>query len=331
MLADLGRRIERLMYFGALLLVACVIEIYVVSTVDYVRSDNPEAFGVLASKLESRQDELQSLFETSRSTSSRAGSEITPAIQQSRVLLGLPPEHPLPAASRGVSYVSTLNALIVETSRQTGMRESVLSTIGNASHPPAELIGNARAKQKQLQSRAVVVWGIESPMTLPFQYGSAQYQIPNGVLAVLLLVALVPLCIGWFGSLYFTRQRELFLLRGLTDYKAAFPHMLNVLPINPLSLPSVFDFRHVRIKSKYRSRKVGRVVCALVRTCVLLVFAGPVLSSIGYALVSLLVNGIDISLPWMASFIVIFATLLFQVTALIVQEWILLANKEFTA
>lgn len=330
MLSELGRRIERLMYFGAILLVACAVEFYVVSTVEYVRSDNPEGFAVLASKIESQQETLQRLFDEAKLARSGVNRQLDARVQKNRASLGLPPERQVIAKEAGETYSVMLNRLVTEASLQTGMRSSVLSSVGDARKSPSELVTSARARQKELQSRAIVVWGIESPVILPFQYGSAQYQIPNWVLANLLLVALVPLCIGWFGSLYFTRQRELFMLRQLTDYKSVFPHLLNILPIVPSSLPHVFEARLVKIKGKYRARRINRIACSILRTSVLLVFSIPLILVVCYSTFSLLINNLEINPMWMILSLLLIITLLIQVLALIAQEWILLWKKEFS-
>lgn len=331
MLSDLGRRIERLMYFGVLLLAACVLQTYMVATVNYVRVDNPAAFSALAAKIVRDQDKLQHLFYSESSPKQINRADNAASVEETRKILGLPREiHNLNPAPNE-TYSSYLDRLISESAIQTGIRPTILSESVDKKHPPAEVIDALRSRQNDLEKRPIVVWGIVAPVMLPLQYGAAQYQIPNWVCAILLFVALVPLCIGWLGSMYFTRQRELLIIRGLRDYKAAFPHILNVLPVLPLSSGDVFESRFRHIKEKNRARKFNRVFLSLLRSALVLMFALPMLFALAYAFISLFVTTDNIGALQFGIALIFGITLITQVALLVAQEWLLLSGKDFSS
>ena len=302
-----------------------------VATVDYIGTDNPAGFSVLADKIERNQDKLQEMFDTVMAPLRPTLAIESSGVQVTRKLLGLPPEvrptEPVPTET----YSSALGRLVLETASQTGMRQTVLSASVDNKRPPSDLVQALRNRQKELEKRPVVVWGIEAPVTLPFQYGAAEYQVPNWVFANLLFIALIPLCIGWFGSVYFTRQRELFLIRNLTDYKAAFPHILNILPVTPISLAYVEEARLVNIKAKNRSRAFSRVFYSLLRTILILIFALPMVFALSYSAAGLFFVKNDPSFLVIIIVLMIGIILLLQVTSLVIQEWWLLWGKNFTA
>ncbi|QYD70082.1 hypothetical protein KZJ38_07155 [Paraburkholderia edwinii] len=319
------------MYFGALLLVACALQIYMVATVDYIGTDNPAGFSVLSDKIERSQEKLQEMFDAATAPRRPALTIQSSEVEVTRKHLGLPPEIHAAEPVPNETYSSALSRLVSETALQTGMRSTVLSASVDNKKPPLDLIQALRYRQRELEKRPVVVWGIEAPVTLPFQYGAAQYQVPNWVVANLLFIALIPLCIGWLGSLYFTRQRELFLIRKLADYKAAFPHILNILPVIPISLNYVAELRLVNIKRKNRSRAFNRTFYSLLRTLLILIFTTPMLSTLAYSVVGLLFVKNNPSI-WVGIVALILGIILVaQVTMLVVQEWWLLWGKDFTA
>lgn len=331
MLSDLGRRIERLMYFGALLLVACALQVYMVATVDYIRTDNPAAFSVLADQMAESQSRLQDLFAVAAAPPAPKEADVSSEIAATRRALGLPPKTQPEEPGHTETYSAALDRLVRDTAAKTGMRPNVLSDVLDSKKPPLELVKKLRERQKELEKRPVVVWGIEAPITLPFQYGAAQYQVPNWVFANLLFVALIPLIIGWLGSVHFTRQRELFIIRGLSDYKSAFPHVLNILPIVPMSIRSVSDARLVNIKSKNRGRVFNRVFYSLLRSMLVLIFALPMVAALGYSAVVLLFASDYVGVFEVIVGSIIAIILICQVSIILVQEWWLLWGKDFTA
>ncbi|MBU9217939.1 hypothetical protein KTD55_28130 [Burkholderia gladioli] len=331
MLSELGRRIERLMYFGGLLVVACALQVYMVATVNFIGTDNPAAFSVLADRIEESQSRLQDLFSASVAPPTLRPRDTSAEIAVTRKLLGLPPPELPPEPIAKDTYASSLDRLVLETAAKTGMRPTVLSGRLDTKKPPLDLVKSLRERQKELEKQPIVVWGIEAPITLPFQYGAAQYQVPNWVFANLLFIALLPLCIGWLGSIYFTRQREIFILRKVSDYKVAFPHILNILPIVPMSIDSVADARFVRMKYKYHSRVFNRIFFSLLRSILILVFALPMVFTIGYSALALLFERDSAGILVYILTPIIAVVLVSQVAMLIAQEWWLLWGKEFSA
>ena len=75
MLFDLGRRVERLLYFGSLLLLACFFELYFVSAAVYTRSESPEGVAELISRFESNSERLKTLYEASPTVEATKGDK----------------------------------------------------------------------------------------------------------------------------------------------------------------------------------------------------------------------------------------------------------------
>ena len=126
-----------------------------------------------------------------------------------------------------------------------------------------------------------------------------------------------------------TRQRELILISDIVDYKIAFPHILNFLPI-------YFDRVARQINQQTRNSRyrvfvgaANRIWQAVIRSFVILVFVLPMIFSYTYSFIQLLeVGGGRTSLLWF--YCGILEVFIFgQSFGLIFQEWAVLNRKEF--
>lgn len=331
MLETLGKRIERLIYLGLIILLACAAEVYISTTVYYIRTSNPVGFSTLADAIEKDLPKLKDLFIDSARPAVTLDTSVDERIQETRRKLGLPPAvKKVIDTHKAETYQSAMNALVTVASAQTGMERAVLMNFVDLSKSPTEIMEVIRSKQQELEKRAIVVWGIQSPVALPIVYGSAQYQIPNWVLSYLLMIAVIPLTIGWLGSLYFTRQRELFLIRNISDYKLSFPHILNILPMLATSLP-IFQKQPLSQKRRHRVLSNAKINCALLRTLILVALSVPMLFSALYSMGAQLIASNNDGVIWLILIALTGIVMLSQIALLIFQEWAILWGKSFSA
>lgn len=324
-LSDLGKRLERLFYFGTFLLLACFIQLYFVSAAVHGGKESPEDITVLISKLEENLDRLKSLYEKSTSSANKPRDDASSnKYLEVRRRLGLS-ESKAPKEDGDETYGEALLKIAASTSRQS-IRKRISDLLGSEKSPET-LLAELRSLQRELLKRPVSVWGIETPPVFPLKYGDVSYQVPTSFVAVSLMVALAPLLIGWFGSVYMTRQRELLALRMLRDHRAAFPHVLNVLPVVYESFYRKQGFRNVRAQSI--SRAITRVVSSLARTFVLLLFLVPMWLICTYSVLKLVISSANASWIEITTALFVVAFLLFQAVLLVIQEWIFLWGKEY--
>jgi len=329
---DLGRRIERIFYLGAVLIAICLAQVYLVTTVVYVKSQNPLGLRVVANKLSADLDRLQTLYD--RQQAPRPTTDLSKRsrlVKQTRARLGLPPPAPAADDETQETYHEALSRIIKEASDQTGMDTSSLSKSIDASQSPAIVLDSVISEQKKLASKPVLVWGIETPIVLPVQYGKAEYQVPASVIAYSLLIALAPVLVIWLGSLYITRQRELMAIRTLEDYRQAFPHVLNILPVVFLSFPWIWDKRLIRPRQKRAEEEFNRIVSSILRTLILLMFIVPMIGMYCYSGFQLMLLQDNLGFLEFTFYLLTSIWLLIQAIMLVLQEWAILWGRTFSA
>jgi len=179
-----------------------------------------------------------------------------------------------------------------------------------------------------LERKPTAVWGIETPRLLNIQYAGGDYKFPLTFLSTLLAIALAPLIIGWLGAIYMTRQRELLLISDLDDYKAAFPHVLNFLPVRFTKFEHIVRRHPNRPRPRYENL-VNRIGNALLRTMVIAALSLSMAAAYGYSLWQMwITSGAEVTPIAIAGFIAILF-MGFQILASISQEWLALHGKEF--
>jgi hypothetical protein len=327
-LSELGRRIERLFYLGALLTVVCAIQLYVVTTLSFIRRDNPASYAVLAEKLQTDLPQLREAFER-RAAPVSAAPKPSSALDRNRARLGLPPALVPSAGPTPRTYHQLIASIISETARYTGLSEVSLESLTDEKNPPDALIDQIRSKARSLAAKPVTVWGIETPITVPLQYGDAKYEVPTSFIATCLRVALAPLVLGWLISFYATRKRELGLIRTSTSYFATFPHLLNLFPLRPAQPSPYWNARVQKQRAIYLDRMFDRVVLSLGRTVTLLIITVPMVLLGAYAESKLAAISEDLGAADIIVPIVVIGLAILSIGASVIQEWTRGLPKEF--
>lgn len=329
-LPDLGKRVERLLYFGALLLLACFLELYFVTAAVYVRTENPADIGRLIDRLREKRDELDTLFKNPPRKLAVPSTAEEKRIAALRKSLGLPPKQEEPVPSEERSFRQALENLVNPLSgAEQRISSETRGIVRNWEKSPDSLIVELEARKQQLRSIPVSIWGIESPLIVPVQYGGAQYQVPASFLAISLFFALAPLVVGWLASLHLTRQRELLIVRGLHDYRHAFPHVLNALPVDFEGMEVYQRLQHGNRKALAVQQRFSRVLAHVVRTVVLLAFTAPMVSILLFSAFNLFIADANPSMLELIGVGVLFVLLGGQAIGIVFQEWIVLWGKQF--
>jgi len=325
----LGRRIERLFYFGALLLAALLFLVYLTSAVLFVNAQNPAAFGRFAAMLTEQKTELQDLWDAPAASSDKQDAQRLKKIAKSRASLGLRPLAPTQQVSTQKTYREALAELIAQASKETGLKAEVLVGLVDSQKPPDELIARALKEQARLSSQSITVWGIEAPLMLPVGYGRAEYRVPTTVLAQILLIALAPVVIVWMSSLYSTRQRELLMIRKLERFDLTFPHVLNILRVSFHGTEWARNRQRIKPKERGAERLLAKLATGGLRNLAILLVTAPMLLAFAYSSATFLSAKNEPSFLEVAWLLVAGVWMLLLVIQLLAQEWFLLWDKEF--
>jgi len=176
----------------------------------------------------------------------------------------------------------------------------------------------------------VPIWGVEGSRTVAVDYFGSSYRVSSRFGAVALFIALTLLSAAWIGSLYMTRQRELILISRLEDYKQAFPHIINILPV--VLVDTLMRARRKQTRKQIRlALAYNRIKLALFRSFVLLIIIVPMLAINVYCGIKLFLSLEYTSAGFMLfeGGILISGILAAVTIELVVQEWRLLWGKEF--
>lgn len=327
-LSELGRRIERLFYLGALLTLVCAIQLYVVTTLSFIRRDNPSSYAALADRIESDLPHLREAFERPTSAPAPTTHANASSIDRNRARLGLPPKPAPTTPAPPATYHQLIASIISDTAHATGLAEVSLENLIDEKSPPEKVIDQIREKVRALMAKPVTVWGIETPITVPLQYGEAKYEVPTSFIATCLRVALAPLLLGWLVSFYATRKRELGLIRLSSNYYDTFPHLLNLFPLRAKP-PTRWDADVPKARALRLDRAVDRSMLSLGRSITLLIVTVPmvILGSYAEAKLAALVDHpsfFDVAAP-----IVVIGLAAITILVSVIQEWLSGWPKEF--
>lgn len=327
--SELGRRIERLFYFGAVLVLLCLALVYFVSTATYMSSRNPNGFAILERNLVANSESLKGLFDHPVAEWRRSSQDKVRDVQVTRAKLGLPPEMFAENPAKVETYRGELESILKKSSAESGMSVEVLSSGIAESMPPDQIIATVRSKQKLLSETPAKIWGIETPLIVPVEYGTARYAIPASIIANSLLIAMTPLIIWWLGSFQLTRQRELILIRESESHRYLFPHILNLLPIIYIGLPWVGEKERAGRNNQRRERILWQLVYSLVRSFVVILISWPILAMYIYSEIQII--GLQIDSPAIELVIasIVGLWMSFQALVILMQEWLMLWGKVF--
>lgn len=326
---ELGRRIERLLYFGAVLVLLCVALFYFATTAVYMNEKNPSGLAALANNLKNDLPKLQELYDKPINAKQDATDNRMRLIQATRARLNMRPEILPKVTDNTETYAVELTGIINRSSTETGMDASVLSKGINSTTPPLQAIAIVKDHLRLLSGKPLQIWGIETPTIVPFQYGKALYEIPASVIAISLLFFLAPLLIWWMGSFLLTRQRELLVLRNSDDYTIAFPHVLNILPVMYKDLPWLSEKEKYKRRNFHRNRLFGHIFYASLRSIVLILISTPMVVLYIYSEFQVINIQLDTSIFAIVCGIFFGLWLALQNIFIVAQEWLILWGKVY--
>ena len=342
-LYTLGRRVERLFLLGIVLIVLSFAETYLITANSQLsRDQSAAAIIALQEKLTTEEQHLTTLFQSKLTppkqeepaVESSQSKERARLVARTRQQLGLPeppppkPREPPIRPQKVPTYGETLDTIISEITQATHSPPEDLAKYRDVSKSPRDLIMALQRQKEIIESKPTAVWGIQTPRLFQLQYAGLDYKIPLGFLSTTLAVALAFLIVGWLGSVYMTRQRELLSISELDDYRLAFPHILNGIPVRFVRYESLWH--PIRKQRPKFEGVLNRVVSALIRTVILLFFSLSMVCAYIYSIYQLwIINAEEISILLIGvGFLA--AVMTIQTVALALQEFFALHGKEFS-
>jgi hypothetical protein len=324
MLGDLGRRIERLLYFGLLLILLGVLSVYFAAAASYFASSDTRALDAIAALIERNKAQLESLFR-------RQSEPLSPTTDRQRRTaslrksLGLPSEVSAPSLDAS-TYRGRLYELASSVPDSYEIRDQ-LSQLLDTRLAPAQILEKIKAQRDSMVRERGIVLGVELPRSLTLQYGTTDFRVPSQLLAAALLLGLYLLSLAWAGSFYITRQRELLMIRGLNDYKASFPHILNAFAVDFSGLNSRLGIR-TKPKSASVNLRIGKVVTTAMRCLLVVAIIGPILFCVAHASLTLFaileLHWVLKGVAWLGAFLLLLLALM-----LVLLEVVGLHGKHF--
>jgi len=290
----LGRRVERLLAGGVLLIFLCLAAFYLSFAARHYTEDRvSQGIGSLALLIDGDEKVLQRFYE----------------LESQRQKLAKKKE----AAGENF-YRKALEDKVARAAELSGADAAKLRELVNEAQPPGEIASVLRERKKQLDAQPATVAGVRVPS------GSLGFRIPAAFISNAMIIALAPLIIAWLGALYATRRRE--LIAAYAGY-GLFPHVLNTdhLPLEALvrryatrwDEPQLYDVRHAVLK--------------FVRMAVLAMLVVPMMGTYAATIVNL---GAATEGSWLRYVYaaVVLVIMLAQALALLVGEVVLLRDDE---
>lgn len=324
MLQTLGLRIERLLYFGFVLLLISALQVYFTAAAAYFNATDTLAIDSLVELLERNGVELRELYDEAQRPS-RPSTERDARVSKMRARLGLPPQQS-EKFGEAHTYKSRLQELLVSLPRWWDLREQFGGALDSGKSPEQILTDLHELRRSRTRERGTVL-GIETPRLVTLQYGSADFRVSAQPLATGLLFALYPLSFVWLGSFYVTRQRELLGIRTARDFKAAFPHILNFVVVDFSGLQQRLGF-HVKPKAVRLNLLIASITTTVLRCLFVVTAISPLVVGLGYSTFQLF-ELLSPPLPVIILAIAAFLALAFLGLAVVVQEAIALRGKLF--
>jgi hypothetical protein len=328
----LGRRLERLFLGGVLLILLSFLLVLLTTASKQLADDSATAaVTILEESIAQDRDHLLELFQQRNDPPARSAGPQTPArlkeLSETRKKLGLPDPPPTPAQTTlpepQKKYAHVLSELVIEATRKSKVPDSdlILKLVDfNAS--PDDLLKKLATRREALESKPTSLWGIETPRMLRLKYADQSYTVPYDVISILVMIPLQILILGWLTAVYMTRQRELIAIAELRDYKQAFPHILNFLPV---------DFGRLLPMKKVpkRTHQQNQVIMFIVRALVIVLFSLPMFLGFVYSFLTLWdLSGESPSLWFFLGGIAV-VVMFVQIVGLVAQEFFLLRGKLF--
>lgn len=326
-LADMGRRVERLLYFWLFLVLLNFVVAYLAAAASYILDTDNRAIDELINSVEKNKAELQARFDH-ESKPLKPERERDIRIAKQRLLLNLPPVTTQSDNDQEKSYRKLLTEIFIPISVRHKLTQEIKNKFDIA-NPPEKIIKELRELSESSSKKSASILGIETPSSLSFQYGATDFKVPAPYLALALLTISLPLAVVWLGSFYITRQRELLLIRKARDHKLTFPHILNWLVFQLSYTDYGFDGQQdLSRKQKIRTLKITKFSTALFRSFIATSISSLILVPTLYS--SLTLSSV-LSLPSPIVFIGIVFILIISALSLfiIISEAMLLKSKVF--
>ncbi|MFB9158583.1 hypothetical protein [Chromobacterium violaceum] len=269
MIANLGLRIERLLYSGFFLIIISISQIYFSETAAYFSNPTNSSIDIIINTIDKNKTELSKIFDSEK-MENKPSTERDLAANTIRRKLGLPPvkSQNIINKKREESYHEKLSKIFHQNSL-LNYDEKIIADVMDDRKSLMQLLNELKAIRAQNEKKSAEILGIEIPRLLSFQYGSADFKIPSKLIAIILFLIIQPLSLIWLGSFYLTRQRELILMRKIDNTSIVFPHILNWLTI---------DFSHsqsniINIKNRTKILRVAAFFTTSFRCLIVTVIA----------------------------------------------------------
>lgn len=205
MSASLGRRYERLLFFAGPLTLATSLVFFVAlaAAMDSNR-ELQRCYSQAVGALEGHKSELDAAW-------SRRPKSSGPAFQQWQIDYS-------GSARRALIYGAT------------DCYDRVADVAQESAISPGQLILKAKEREAALASGSLQLFGVEVPEKATINVFGTPIKVPVLRFAQALQLALAPVLMLWFASLYNTRYRETTLIARASNVTDVFPHILNVYP-----------------------------------------------------------------------------------------------------
>lgn len=275
LLWSLGRRVERLLYGGALLVALALVAFYLAFAARHYAEDRAsQGLENLALLIEGDDKVLQRFYELETQRQKLAQSEAERAklaAAQRKKTAQKSKDKEAPAESKDVAgenfYAKALEDKIARAASLSGVAADTLRAEVSAARPPAELVAALRERKKTLDAQPATVAGVMVPSS------SLATRLPAAFLANLLVITLAPLVILWLAALRVTRSRERRALESATE---AYPHALNAAA---LPLEGLVQRHAGRRWPALGSERLREALLASVRMALLALLAVPMIGA----------------------------------------------------
>jgi hypothetical protein len=285
---SIGRRVERLLVAGTVLVALSLLAFYLAFAARHYAEDRiSQGMESLALLIEGDDKVLQRFYELESQRQKLASKKKEPVTEN--------------------FYAKALEDKIARASTLSGADAQSLRGLVSEKQPPAELVKALRERKKELDERPATVAGVIVPSS------SLGTRLPAAFVANMFIVTLAPLIILWLAALRITRAREKAAMDGASE---PYPHALNAedLPLEALVV------RHAGSRwDALPSAQLKAALLAFLRMAVLALLVVPLIAAY-IATVTTLGMGTDGA--WLRALyaVVVFAVMLVQAAGLLLAE-----------
>ncbi len=329
----LGRRVERLIFCGVLVIVLWLIQAYLTAANKHILIENPQfTINALLKEIEIHKELLDLIFEVEQSQDNyenfreriekakdQFNNQINEMYSDFSILNPwyIDKAEILIPKDKKFSYKELLKKIEFSLVGHPNYDWKLASNYISYYYSPDELINNLKKIVKAKDNPSMTFGGIEIPRSLQFHYANQRIELSFQLITSLSTIAVSVLSIGWLFTFQITRGRELSLIYNLDNLNLTFPHLLNFYNMNleNYSRPRVTKTKLIKAQNFYK------IYVSLYRIFIILIITLPILFGSIFSLAQLSVY------EWMDYFfnplyIGRFAVLIIvgQVVLLVIQE-----------